>query len=83
MLTQIVYVDRSCLDWKKSTVTGFIGKVVITIGCTDEYACSSYFNLFTPKRWPIVLTDSRNERFDGSNFGFSFEIQLSEFNAPF
>jgi hypothetical protein len=28
MLTQVAYVYRSCLDWKKSTVTRFIGKIL-------------------------------------------------------
>ena len=81
MLTQIIYVYRSCLDRKKSTVTRFIGKIVVTVGCADEYACSSYFNLFTPKSWPIVLSEARNERFDGFNFGLPFEIQFSKFNT--
>jgi len=83
MLSQVAYVYRSCLDWKKSTVTRFIGKIVVTVGCTDEYACSIYFNLFAPKSWPVVLGEARNESFDSLNFSLPFEIQFSKFNTPF
>ena len=68
MLIQFSYVYRSCLDWKKSTFTRFIRKIVVTVGCTDEYACSSYFNFFTPKSWPVVFGEARNESFDSLNF---------------
>ena len=83
MLSQIAYVYRSCLDREKPTVTRFIGKIVVTVGCAYEYACSSYFNFLTPKSWPIVLSKARNKRLDGFNFSLPFEIQFSEFNAPF
>jgi hypothetical protein len=83
MLSQIAYVYRSCLDREKPTVTRFIGKIVVTVGCAYEYACSSYFNFFTPKSWPVVFGEARNESFDSLNFSLPFEIQFSKFNTSF